>query len=162
MQCIPKVSEILTWVAFLWQNSFDVLVLVYNVSEHFWIKCYQFFFSTSCELQYKQQNVWDSAPLKMKTVNFFCFTCFSFSFVPVGICHSDPRVVEASVRSLRTLNSSPLTPSAPIFDVSIGFRYLSGRTCTVISWLSSPYPKVQTGWLCGVLSSSIQFPRDSL
>lgn len=51
MQCIPKVSEILMWVAFLWQNSFDILVLVYNVAEHFLIKCYQVFFSTSCELQ---------------------------------------------------------------------------------------------------------------
>lgn len=33
-----------------------------------------------------------------------------------GICHSDPRVVEASVRSLRTINSSPLSPSAPILE----------------------------------------------
>ena len=69
----------------------------------------------------------------METVTFFCFTRFSFPFVPAGICHSDPRVVEASVRSLRTLNSSPLTPSAPIFDVSIGFCYLSGRMWAVIS-----------------------------
>lgn len=35
-----------------------------------------------------------------------------------GICHSDPRVVEASVRSLRTLYSSTLTPCAPIFNDS--------------------------------------------
>ncbi|KAM7446608.1 Armadillo repeat-containing protein 8 [Porites harrisoni] len=33
-----------------------------------------------------------------------------------GICHSDPRVVEASVRSLRTLYYSHLTPCAPIFN----------------------------------------------
>ena len=65
---------------------------------------------------------------RLKRVHFFFMPyMFLFSLVPAGICHSDPRVVEASVRSLRTLNSSPLTPSAPIFDVSIGFCYLSGR-----------------------------------
>lgn len=91
-------------------------------------------FSFQPVVNYKQQNVWDSAPLKMTRVNFFYMPyMFLFSLVPAGICHSDPRVVEASVRSLRTLNSSPLTPSAPIFDVSIGFCYLSGRMCAVIS-----------------------------
>ena len=38
--------------------------------------------------------------------------------------------------------------------------YLSGTMWTVIGCFSSLYSKVQTAWLCGVLSSSIQFPRD--
>ncbi|XP_078344831.1 armadillo repeat-containing protein 8-like isoform X1 [Oculina patagonica] len=33
-----------------------------------------------------------------------------------GICHSDPRVVAASVRSLKSLYSSSLTPCGPIFE----------------------------------------------
>lgn len=33
-----------------------------------------------------------------------------------GICHSDSRVVEASVRSLRTLYDSSLTPCRPVFE----------------------------------------------
>ncbi|KAJ7391998.1 Armadillo repeat-containing protein 8 [Desmophyllum pertusum] len=37
----------------------------------------------------------------------------SLEVILKGICHSDARVVEASVRSLRTLYYSSLTPSGP-------------------------------------------------
>ena len=40
--------------------------------------------------------------------------------------------------------------------------YLSGTKWAVIGWCSGSYSKVQTAWLCGVLSSSIQFRRDLL
>lgn len=38
--------------------------------------------------------------------------------------------------------------------------YISGTTCAVISLFSGPYSQVRTVWLRGVLSSSIQFPKD--
>ncbi|XP_044183819.1 armadillo repeat-containing protein 8-like isoform X2 [Acropora millepora] len=67
-----------------------------------------------------------------------------------GICHSDPRVVEASVRSLRTLNSSPLTPSAPIFDDSLIIPKL-------VELLSSSFSNAECA--ASVLSKCCQGPE---
>ena len=58
------------------------------------------------------------------------------------------------------MNSRPMKSKKKIHRVIITTIILSGTKRTATGWLSSPYSKVRTAWLRGVLSSSIQFPRD--
>ena len=88
-------------------------------------------------------------PLVQKVKNITDETVFLFFF---GVC--------VYTKGCHRESSSYFLLFYPVIYLYIYLLYLSGTMWAGNGSFSCLYYKVQTAWVCGVLSSSIQFPRD--